>query len=450
VATGVLRVPGAKHWHRVRAASHRLSWGIADQGMSTLTNFLLSAIVARTLGAREFGAFSLAYVTYGFALNASRALSAEPIMIRFTGTELPVWRRAAASSTGTGLMVGVAAGICALAAAPLAGGATGQAFLALGLTLPGLLLQDSWRYAFFALGKGQHAFLNDTIWAVVQIPLLFALIWTHHATVFWFVFAWGAAASVGAVVGAFQAWVIPNVLSAGEWLVRHRDLGPRYLVENTGSNSSDMVRSYGVNSILGLVAVGDIQAANVLIGPFKIVLFGISITAIPEGARLLRNSPRRLPLFCAAVSLGLTLLALAWAVMLLVALPHGLGHLVIGSIWRPAYPLVLPSALSVMAGCIGIGPSLGLHALGASRRSMRLGIVTAAIVIVCALTGAVAAGAAGSLYFAAAGSWFCSLLYWRVLRQALLDTDQVEVPAWMWPPAASRRTRKPAAANAEP
>lgn len=34
-----------------------------------------------------------------------------------------------------------------------------------GITMPRLMLQDSWRYAFFAHGRGGHAFLNDTIWA---------------------------------------------------------------------------------------------------------------------------------------------------------------------------------------------------------------------------------------------------------------------------------------------
>jgi hypothetical protein len=70
------------------------------------------------------------------------------------------------------LFVGLATGACALAAGALIGGTTGLAFLALGLTLPGLILQDSWRYAFFAVGRGRHAFINDTIWAVLQIPAL--------------------------------------------------------------------------------------------------------------------------------------------------------------------------------------------------------------------------------------------------------------------------------------
>ena len=81
-----------------RLRSHvvrRLGWGIADQVVSSLTNFAVSIYVVRTLGAVQFGAFSLAYVTYGFALNASRGLATDPLMVRFSGTDLPTWRRAA-------------------------------------------------------------------------------------------------------------------------------------------------------------------------------------------------------------------------------------------------------------------------------------------------------------------------------------------------------------------
>src|SRR4029079_11779369 len=118
-----------------------------------------------------------------------------------------------------------------------------------------------------------------------------------------------------------------SVVGVGEWLSEHRDLGPRYVVENTGTNSADILRGYGVASILGLSAVGYIQAASVLVGPLKIIIFGISMTAVPEGARMLRDTPRRLPAFCAVVSLGLTALACAWTIILLVGLPRGLGHL---------------------------------------------------------------------------------------------------------------------------
>lgn len=429
------RIPATLSWRTVRQAGYRLSWGIADQGMSTLTNFLLSIFVVRTLGAAQFGAFSLAYVTYGFADNASRGLSIEPLLIRFSGTDLRTWRRATAACTGTALVVGLVTGGCAVGAGALIGGTTGLAFLALGLTLPGLMLQDSWRYAFFALGRGHHAFVNDTVWALVQVPLLVFLKINGHANVFWFVFAWGMAAAAGAVVGMLQARVVPSLPGAVKWLVRHRDLGPRYLAENTGGNATDSVRSYSASYILGLSAVGHIQAASVLMGPFKVIFYGLGMVTIPEASRLLRHSPRRLPQFCAAVSIGLTLLVLAWGAVLLVALPRGLGHLVLGSTWRPAYPLVAPTALAMTAMCATTGAAIGMHALGAARRSLRATILTSVLITGAAILGAETAGALGMVSFAAAASVTGGLASWWQLRQALLEHHATGVPNWLWPPA---------------
>jgi O-antigen/teichoic acid export membrane protein len=415
--------------------------------MGALTNFLLSIYIARTLGATQFGAFSLAYVTYGFAINASRGLSIEPLLIRFSGTDLPTWRRATAGCTGTALLVGLATGACALAAGPLIGGTTGLAFLALGLTLPGLMLQDSWRHSFFALGRGYHAFINDAVWAAVQIPLLLYLKFSGHANVFSCVLVWGMGAIVGAAIGPLQARVMPNLAGATEWLSRHRDLGPRYLAENTGSNAADTLRSYAVSYILGLAAVGYIQAAGTLMGPFKIIFFGLSLITIPEAARILRRSPQRLPLFCATVSVGLSLLALAWGVILLVAMPRGLGHLMLGSIWRPTYPLVLPTTIAILSSCATTGALLGLHALGAARRSLRAVLLAALIVIICSLVGALTGGTIGTMRYYAASSWLGALVTWSQFRHALHDSGTVPVPSWMWPPRPPGRHPRPPATS---
>ena len=83
-------------------------------------------------------------------------------------------------------------------------------------------------------------------------------------------------------------------------------------------------------------------------GPMTILFLGMCLVTIPEGARVLRRSPRHLPLFCLLVSAGLTAAALAWGVVLLVAVPRGLGNWLLGPIWRPTYPLVLPQMLFVM------------------------------------------------------------------------------------------------------
>jgi TPR repeat protein len=351
-------------------------------------------------------------VTYGFALNASRGLATDPLLVRFSGTDLPTWRRAVAACTGTAAVVGLVAGACVLAVAALLSGTARLAFFALGLTLPALMLQDSWRYSFFALGRGSQAFLNDTIWTVALLPALVLLRMTGHANVFWLVFAWGATAGVAAAVGRLQARVVPRLSGAWEWLSQHRDLGPRYFAEGTVATLSSQLRNYGVGLILGLAALGYVQAATTLMGPFMVVFFGMGLVLLPEAARVLRHSPRHLPRFCVLVSAGLAFLGFAWGGVLLVALPRGLGHLMLGSLWRPTYPLVLPSTVAIMGACVSTGASAGLHALGAARRSLRAMILTSALYVVGALVGAAAGGAYGTMWGAAIASWVGALVFW--------------------------------------
>jgi O-antigen/teichoic acid export membrane protein len=416
----------------LRRGFGRLGWGVADQGVSSVTNAAISLYAARALPVADFGAFSLAYVTYAFALNASRGLATDPLMVRFSGADRATWRRAVAGSTATALTVGVVLGVGVLAVAFVVGGTARLAFLALGLTLPGLMLQDSWRYSFFAVGRGSQAFLSDTIWALAMLPGLILIRHTHHQNVFWFVLCWGAAAGVAAAVGPVQAWVIPNISAVRAWVSRHRDLGPRYLAENTANSGASQLRSYGLGLITGLAAVGYVQGATTLMGPFMVVFMGMSLVTVPEAARVMRRSPRRLPLFCLAVGVGLTLAALAWGAFLLIALPHGLGHLLLPKFWRQAYPIVLPTTLGLAGATMIAGASAGLRAMGASKRSLRTQVIASLLYIAAALVGAVQGGAVGAVRGSAIAVWAGALLWWWQLHRALRESDLVPDSGGLW------------------
>jgi O-antigen/teichoic acid export membrane protein len=410
----------------LRRAARRLGWGVADQAVSSLSNAAMSFYIARELGAAQFGAFSLAYVTYSFALNASRGLATDPLLVRFSGTDLVTWRRAITSSTGTAALMGFVTGTCALMAAAVLAGAPRLAFLALGLTLPGLLLQDSWRYSFFALGRGSQALLNDTVWTVALLPAMLMLRITHQQSVFWFVLAWGATAAFAACVGPLQARVIPRPARALDWVSQHRDLGPRYLAENTANSGASQLRIYCVGGIAGLASVGYVQAAGLLMGPFLVIFMGISLVTVPEAARVLRQSPRHLQLYCVLVGGGLALLAAVWGGVLLVLLPKGLGNLLLGKeLWRPASRLVLPFTISVMGGCVIDGAAAGLHALGAARRSLRAMIVASVLFLVCGVAGAYYGGAMGTVRGAALATCTGALVWWWHLRMAMREAGHL-------------------------
>jgi O-antigen/teichoic acid export membrane protein len=389
--------------------------------VSSVTNFAMVLYVAHTVGAAQFGAFSLAYVTYSFVLTASRGLTSDPLIVRFSAADLPRWRRAVAECTGTAAIGGLAAGACVLAVAGLLHGPARFAFLGLGLTLPVLLLQDSWRFSFFAIGRGSQAFLNDLVWAVALLPALVMLRATGTENVFWFVFTWGAAAAPAAAFGLLQARVVPKLHGSWGWLSAHHDLGFRYLAENTSNSLAAQLRTYGLGVIAGLTAVGYVQAASTLLGPVMVVFMGMGMVGIPEAARILRRSPQHLLVFCISVSGGLAAIAVAWGAVLLVALPRGLGTLLLGPIWRPAYPLVLPYTLGTVGVCAWCGATAGLHALGAARRSLRAMVLASVATLAGGMLGALHGGALGSVRGLAVAVWVGTVLWWWQLHAAMRE-----------------------------
>jgi O-antigen/teichoic acid export membrane protein len=424
--------------------AHRFGWGLADQAVSSLGNAAMSFYVARELGPAQFGAFSVAYVTYAFALNASRGLATEPLIVRYSNAKLQAWRSAVSRSTGTSVVAGIAMGICVLVAGHLLShllkSTMGLAFVALGLTLPGLMLQDSWRYAFFALGRGSHAFLNDAAWTVAMLGGVLTLRVMHLETVFWFVLVWGLTATFAACLGPLQARVIPNPRGALEWITSNRDLGPRFLAENTSNAGASQLRIYCIGGIAGLATVGYVQAASLLMGPFLVVFMGISIVTVPEAARILRHSPHHLRLYCLLVGGGLAALCGLWGIALLITIPRGLGVLLLGNqLWRPAYHLVIPYTITVMGSCAAQGASAGLHALGAAKRSMRSMFFASALYLGLGVAGAYFDGASGAVWGTALAVWIGTTLWLAQLRIALREAGHKAIADSARPSGRHRR-----------
>ncbi|MFJ4947026.1 hypothetical protein [Streptomyces sp. NPDC088760] len=408
-----------------RALAGRLSWGLADQAASSISNFAVGVYVARSLGVTAFGVFSLAWVTYGVVLNVSRGLATDPLVVRFSGVPDASWRGAVVRSTGTALGVGAAIGAVCLVVGPALGGRVGPAFLCLGVGLPGLLLQDAWRFSFFAAGAGRKAFVNDLVWGVALVPAM--VVAARVGSVAAFVLAWGASAAVAAAYGCLQSGVRPGVVQARGWLREQRDLGYRYLVENVSLSGASQLRAYGLGAIVGVGAVGAVRGAELLMGPFLAVLMGLSLVTVPEAARVLRQAPHRLGSFCLLLGGGQAAAALLWGGSLLL-MPDRLGELVLGDVWHSASQLIVPITLGVAGAGLGTGAAAGLRALGAARRSLRCQLFASACYVGGGLGGAAAAGTVGSAWGVAAATVSGSAVWWLHLRSALREPRQNPIP----------------------
>ncbi|MEH0547569.1 hypothetical protein QA802_32145 [Streptomyces sp. B21-105] len=401
-----------------RALLGRLSWGLADQAASSVSNFAVGVYVARSLGLTAFGVFSLAWVTYGVVLNVSRGLTTDPLVVRFSGVSEASWRGAVARSSGTALGVGVAIGAACAAIGLALGGRLGPAFACLGVVLPGLVLQDAWRFSFFAAGAGRKAFVNDLVWCVALVPaMVVAARWGSVAA---FLLAWGASAAVAAAYGCLQSGIRPRPAQARGWLREQRDLGYRYLVENVSLSGASQLRAYGLGAIVGVGAVGAVRGAELLLGPFLAVLMGLSLVTVPEAARVLRQAPHRLGKFCLLLGGGQAAAALLWGAALQL-MPDRLGELALGDVWQSAAELIAPVTLSVAGAGLGTGAAAGLRALAAARRSLRCQLFASVCYVGGGLGGAVAAGTAGSAWGVACASVCSSAVWWLQLRSALRE-----------------------------
>lgn len=399
--------------------ARRLTWGLGDQAVSSMTNFVVGVFVARELGVAAFGIFSLVWVTYGVVLNVSRGLATDPLVVRFSGVSTVDWRQATSRATGTAIAVGAGFGVVSALAGFALGGTLGGAFVALALVAPGMLLQDSWRFAFFAAGAGHKAFVNDVVWAVTMIPLL--LLASLHGTVWGFVLAWGGASLLAAGCGWLQSGIVPHFAGVMDWLRQHKELGSRYLVENVSNSGASQLRMYGLGAIAGLADVGALRGAELLLGPFLALLMGLNLVAVPEAARVLRSAPERLARFCLTLGGVQAIAAATWGAILLFLVPDALGRLALDDVWEHAQPLILPVSLSVTGAGVVAGAAAGLRALGAAPRSLRAQLVASAGYLGFGLVGAWLGGAVGMSWGSTTAMWLGAGLWWLQLRAALRE-----------------------------
>jgi O-antigen/teichoic acid export membrane protein len=405
----------------LRHLVRRLGWGVTDQAVSSLSNVLVSLVVAHALPPSSFGAFSLAFVTYALVLNASRGLSTDPLLVRFSGAADAGWRQAVAGATATATAVGIGCGLMGVALGLLLPGQLGAAFLALGAGLPLLMLEDSWRFAFFAVGRGLHALVLDLVWTVLAIGGLAALVLTHTEGVTSCLLVFGGSSAVSAGLGVVLSGVRPRPGLIGPWVRGHQRLGGRYLIENLAVGGSRQLRTTAVGAVAGLGAVGVVRAAEILMGPFLVVLMGIAQVAVPEASRVMTDAPGRLRHFCLLIGGSQAVVALAWGLGMLVVLPYGVGQLLLGDLWHAVHPLILPITLGVVLGCLSSGATSGLRALGASPRSLRAQLTASGLYVVGGTVGALLGGAEGSAWGWTAGTLIGVAVWWHELGRACAE-----------------------------
>ncbi|CAN5777576.1 hypothetical protein BH23CHL7_BH23CHL7_06430 [soil metagenome] len=400
-----------------RSLASRAAWGAFDQALSSFTNFILALLVARSAGVEQFGAFAVGFATYLVALSVSRGLATEPLTIRYSAVPEAEWRRATAAATGAAVATGFVGSAVTVLAGLVLGGAMGTALLFVGLAMTPLLLQDAWRFAFFAARRGKAAFLNDLVWALALVPGVLTIHLLGAISLEAWILVWALAGSAAAMFGIMQSRVIPQPRRALAWLREHREIAPRLAIEGALVSGTGHVTLLAVAGLAGLATVGAVRAAQVLMNALHVASYGMLLFAVPEAVAIARRSRADVGRFCVLIGGGLVIVACLWGAVVL-TIPDDWGTSILGAAWADARPVILPMAIVTAASGAQMGALVGLRALAMAQKSLQARIAGSSLQLIGGVGGARLGGAIGTAWGLALGAVLGALLWWYQLVQA--------------------------------
>lgn len=394
-----------------------VSWGVADQAISSLSNFAFSLAVARTLNLYDFGAFSVALSAYYLSISVSRALATDPLIARYS-SESPVNRKLGrAAATGTAMMTGLLLGCLLLLVGLSLGGALGLALAAVAAFLPLLVLQDAFRFTYFAAGDSRSAFLIDGIWTGLTLLGLFLISMIGFDSVLVPICVWGGSAVASVLVAMFRSRIVPRIDWTRRWLTKHRDLASAYVTEAILNTGGYQLSILSIGAVAGLATMGSIRSAILLFGPLNILFQGTRAVLVPEGVRQAKRGLREL--HASVRNLGwLLVTGSALLTGILLAIPDGIGQRMLGMNWTAAKPNILAVGASFTFVALTISFSVGLRALVAIRYSLRAQLGSAIVMVsipgtIILILGNAASGG-GYAFAMFLGAW----IWWRQYRLA--------------------------------
>ena len=260
----------------------------------------------RAGGEQLLGEFTIAFSLYLLGMGFSRALFSEPLLsLPVQGGQRP--ERAAVTCVG---LAAVAAGTAIALAGMLF---SSSVVVALGVVLPALLVQDLLRFAAIRVRRARRAAALDGIWV-----LALALSWpvlssTRSAAEL--VLLWGAGAALACAYGLYKT---PPVLPRAAWRWWQRDarrVGGLLVLDSVVYNVAAQATVFGLVGLLGAGALGQLRAAQLLLGPAGTLLVAFNSFVLPRLSSRGSGVSRRLAVQLSAVSAGAAFLAVAASVL---------------------------------------------------------------------------------------------------------------------------------------
>ncbi len=400
---------------------------VLDQAASSATNILVVVLAARLSSASAFADFSMVYVAFSVLLGLNMAYVGQSLVLEKGDRLGAACRSAAGFTTAASAAVGVLLAVVGLALP----GASGRAFLALGLVLPLVLLQDGLRYCFSALRAPERALAADALRLVCVVAAL--ALQPEGASAGRLVLVWGLSALPALAVGL---WLLrPYVRGSRADLrpyLRRGHLGQRFVVEFAVGNGSSQLAVLGLGVFATPLAVGALRGATTLFGPLNVLFNSANAFGPPVLGRL--GGKRATVRATAALGLVLAAVGAGWATALYL-LPDRLGRELLGDTWTAASALLPATGAQYAVMGLGTCALLTLRVL-APKATLSLQVVFSLLSVGLLLGGYAVWGVAGAAWGLAAGSALKALAAWLRVARLAPDAARADEPRRAASPAA--------------
>jgi hypothetical protein len=420
---------------RPRQARHKMAWGVSDQLVWSATNFGLSAFVAVATDVRNFGIFSFFFVLFLLVVGLVTSYCADTYVVLAPS-------RRDTSDTSRQASVVVAAGLCSLpVVVALLGGASvlgsdmAAPARAFAVVLPFVVMQETIRILLFAAHRPAKTFANDSVWAAVMVAgLLIVHKLGRTDSVDLLILVWGCGAAVGLALGVRQLDLDLRSARPFAWLRRVRTLGWQFASDFFVGLGNAYVITWLVGLVAGLDDLASFRGSQIAFGVTTAVFQWARIGLVP--AVLAKTSRHDQYDFLRRVGVMFVAVTALYGLALLM-IPTSAGARVLGDVWGPMRPLIIPSIVLRSAAAVTTAAFIGLRAHRMGARTLRLRIGVAAASVAGATIGAFLAGAQGAMTVLAATTVVGAVFWWRALISATRDHSE-QGPTTASPPVELR------------
>lgn len=397
--------------------AHRLSWGFGDQALVSLVSAAVSLQGAAQLPVRDFGLLATATAGYYLVLSAIRGTVSEVYVARL------VHRGGRLTSAAAGQAQGAALQLSAVPAAGFVGLGLvlpdgGTVFVALGVALPILLLQDVRRAILVGSGETRRAAASSATAFAAQLAVGAALQLTGRVTAPALVLGWAVAVGLGALV--IPVGRIRIRRAARTWLADGRAYWPRFLTETAVQGAAGQLPLLLIASIASTTVVAGLRAATLLLSPVVMLHQAVGQLVVAEAGRVRRDD---LAGFCGRVQVLLLGAAAGWFAVVSV-IPTRMLSAAVGDnldLARQALPGMTVAAAALMAS---LAPSATLRVLGRFGTAVRIRLLTAPLAFTFPVLLAIAGAPISGIAWGSGAAAVVTLVVWDWCRRDALSAGR--------------------------